>query len=228
MNKNALAVLVLILAAPAGAQEYRRQQAQAAEEAYLAMQAAARDHAAAEYSGIRGRALDVTIDAMAGGPVAAGRVLHYLDAHKTDVQFGTISEPVGSGVVNGRAAVLISDALYPQPPVYAALIAAEAAKAMYADMPACAERDYMRLATASRVYAELGGDVNASPTVDAEKAAGVCAMASLWTAGPVFAVEQLARVNHVPSLAGSNAVVAEKFAAFAADEKAALEKAIRR
>ena len=230
MNKNTLAALVLIMAAPAGAQEYRQQQARAAEEAYAAMQAAAaQTHSPAVYSGIRGRALDVTIDVMTSGPVAAGRVMHFLDQKKIDVQFATQAARVGSGVVNGRAAVLLSDGFYPVPAVYAALIAFEATKSMYLDMPSCAERDYMRLATIARVYAELGGDVHGA-LADGDGTAGeVYSAVRVWEAGPEKGVGILAWLNHEPALAGApDSPAAATFAAFVKDEADARRDALKK
>jgi hypothetical protein len=230
MNKNTLAALVLILAAPVGAQEYRQQQARAAEEAYAAMQAAAAEtHNPSVYSGIRGRALDATIDAMNSGPVAAGRVMRFLDQNKIDVQFATQSARVGSGIVNGRASVLLSDGLYPAPPIYAALIAAEASKSMYAGMPDCAERDYMRLATVARVYVELGGAINPSEAEQGRQDNVIYASIKVWAAGPEKGVAALVFVNHVPTLAGApDSPAAVRFAVFVADEAAARRDALKR
>ena len=230
MNKNTLAALVLAMAVPAGAQEYRQQQAQAAEQAYAAMQAeAAKTHGSEVYSGIRGRALDATLDAMTSGPVAAGRVMRFLAQKKIDVQFATQAARVGSGVVNGRAAVLLSDGLYPAPPIYAALIAAEAGKSLYADMPACAERDYMRLATAARAYVELGGAIDLAAAEAGRPDNEVNAAVLAWAAGPEKGVEQLSWTHHEPTLAGStDAPAAAAFAAFVKDEADARRDALKR
>jgi hypothetical protein len=167
MNKTALAALVLVLAAPAGAQEYRQQQAKAAQDSYDQLQAenARRRSDPAPYAG---RVLDATL---ASPKPIFGRILSLLTEKKIEVYLVTQDEAVKPGVfvkdVAGAAtpvhAILISDALSANPSMYVALIAAEAAKEMYADAPAGAERAYLRAATVARAYAEAGGTV---PLVD--------------------------------------------------------------
>jgi hypothetical protein len=222
MNKNALAALVLVLAAPAGAQEYRRQQAQAAEKAYEALQAQQAQFRTSQAAYVGPRVLDATLTAMNDGPEAGGRVMRLLDEKKIDVYLATQTETVKRGVVNGRAAILLSDALPPHPRVYAPLIAAEAAKEMYADMPDCAERAYMRGATAARVFAELGGDFKALPEVDGDRVDAVKSAVSAWSGGTEAALEATGKDSS--SLESVNA----RFAAFLMDESAARREALLR
>ncbi|MFI5349599.1 MAG: hypothetical protein ACHQ2Z_08655 [Elusimicrobiota bacterium] len=164
MNKITFAALVLVLAAPAGAQEYREQQAKAAQESYNQLQAenARRRADPAPYAG---RVLDVML-AYPKGPVFAG-ILNLLNERKIEVYVVSQAEAVKTGVfvkdVAGTAtpvkAITISDTLSSNPSVYAALIAAEAAPEMYADMPAGVERSYLRAATVARAYTEEGGSL---------------------------------------------------------------------
>jgi hypothetical protein len=189
MNKTLFAVLAVVVAAPAGAQEYRQAQARAAEEAYERLRTLAADQHGADHSKARSRTLEAALTAMNDGPEAGGRVMQLLQEKKIDVYFATQKEPVTRGVVNGRDAILLSDALPAHARVYAPLIAAEAAKRMYADMPDCAEREYMRGATAARVFAELGGDFKALPVVDGDRADAVKDAVSAWTSGAEAALE---------------------------------------
>jgi hypothetical protein len=168
MNKTTLAALIVILAAPVGAQQYRKDQADAAQKSYDRMQAesAQRRSDPAPYAG---RVLDATL-AYPKGPVFA-RVLNLLDEKKIEVYMVSQEEAVKTGVfvkdVAGTPtpvkAILISDTLSSNPCVYAGLIAAEAAPEMYTDMPAGAERSYLRAATVARAYAEEGGTL---PLID--------------------------------------------------------------
>jgi len=172
MNKTTLAVLVLALAAPAGAvRESQRQEMP--EEAFAVAQALAAQAR-------RAQALSMTLIDMNDGPEASGRVLRLLEEKKITVGFATQAEPVKRGLVDGRDAILLSDALPPRLRVYAPLIAAEAAKLMYADMPECAELAYMRMATAARVFAEMGGDFKALPLVDGDLVDSVRDAVGLW------------------------------------------------
>ena len=172
MNKTTLAVLVLALAAPAGAvREPQRQEIP--EEALTAAQALAAEAR-------RAQALATTLVDMNDGPEASGRVLRLLEERKITVHFAAQFEPVKRGIFDGRDAILLSDVLPPRPRVYAPLIAAEAAKLMYEDMPECAELAYMRMATAARVFSEMGGDFKALPLVDGDRAYAVQDAVGLW------------------------------------------------
>ncbi|MBI3553112.1 MAG: hypothetical protein HY077_11410 [Elusimicrobia bacterium] len=203
--KSIFAVFVFALTSAASAQEYRERQARAAEQAYEGLQAgmsgqAAAARRAAETAKIRSYALDAALTAMNDGVEAGGRVVASLGERKLDVFFATQAEAVTTGAVNGRPAILLSDALPPHPRVYAALIASEAAKGMYAGMPACAERAYMRSATAARVFAELGGDFKSLPVVDGDKADAVAAAVSAWKDDAQTALERAGRAEGVPEL----------------------------
>jgi hypothetical protein len=236
MNKNTFAALVLVLAVPAGAQEYRQQQAKAAEDAYIALQTQARQmhDSAAKY--VAPRVLDATIDAMNDGPEASGRVMRLLQEKKIDVYLAAQAEPAARGVVNGRSSILLSDALPPHPRVYAALIAAEAAKEMYGDMPACAERSYMRMATAARVFAELGGDFKALPDVDGDRVDEVKAAVGAWSGGAESALESTGlptipdlRANAAdPAAAAALDAANVRFTSFLMDERDARREALQR
>jgi hypothetical protein len=239
MNKTAFAV-VLALAAPVSAQEYRQQQAQAAGAAYQNLQAQSAAMRAGAASRANGRALDATLVAMNDGVEAGGRVTRYLDEKKIDVLLATQAEPVKRGVVNGREAILLSDALPAHPRVYAPLIALEAAKGIYTDMPACGERSYMIMATAARAFAELGGEFKALPTIDGDKVDSVKDAIYLWTFGAETALDELARRDGVPTLPDLQAqtkdpkaaatlnVENSRFTSFLLDERDARREALLR
>jgi hypothetical protein len=240
MKKTAFAALVLALAAPAGAQEYRQQQARAAEDAYQNLQHQAAQFRSSQAASVGPRVLDVTLVAMNDGPEAGGRVMRLLDEKKIDVYLATQTETVKRGVVNGRAAILLSDALPPHPRVYAPLIAAEAAKLMYEDMPDCAERSYMRMATAARVYAELGGEFKTLPVVDGDRVDAVKTAVGLWSDGAEGALDALAQSDHLPTIPDLQQKAADpktvsaleaansRFTAFLMDESDARRTALQR
>jgi len=230
--KISLAVLVLA-AATARAQEYRRAQAQAAELSYREMIAAqARQaHRSAESGRARSLTVDATLTAMNDGVEAGGRVIAYLNDKKIGVYTEDQAEPVKTAIVDGRPAIVLSASLPIHPRVYGPLIALEAAKAIYADMPASGERSYMIAATAARVFQELGGDFNALPKVDDEDAPAVKDAVAAWTDGAEGAVEDLARrdgVSTIPDLRGKAAdpktaaaldAADKRFVAFLLDER---------
>jgi hypothetical protein len=239
MKKTTFAV-ILALAAPAGAQEYRQQQAKAAEEAYQALQAQQAQFRSSEAAKYGPRVLDVTLTAMNDGPEAGGRVMRLLDEKKIDVYLASQDETVKRGVVNGRAAILLSDKLPAHPRVYAPLIAAEAAKLMYEDMPASGERSYMIMATAARVFAELGGEMKSLPKIDGDDVPAVKDLISWWTFGAETAIDELARRDGVPTLPDLQAKAADpktaamleaqnsRFTSFLLDERDARREALVR
>lgn len=239
MNKTAFAV-VLALAAPAGAQEYRQAQAKAAEESYQALQAQTESFRAAQAKAVGPRVLDATLTAMNDGVEAGGRVMSLLAEKKIEVYLASQDEAVKRGTVNGRDAILLSDKLPAHPRVYAPLIASEAVKLMYADMPACAERSYMRMATAARVFAELGGDFNALPLVDGDRADAVKAVVAPWADGTETALDAMGKADSLPSIldleaknqdpkiAAALEAANARFTAFLMDEQAARKEALAR
>jgi hypothetical protein len=203
--KTIFAVFVFGLTSAASAQDYRRRQARAAEQEFEASQASISAQASGAYRAAatakaRSAALDAALTAMNDGPEAGGRVIALLKEKKIDVRFAAQPEAVTSGVVDGRQAILLSDVLPAHPRVYAPLIAAQAAKTMYADMPACAERSYMRAATAARVFAELGGDFGELPDVDGDRALSVASAVSAWSADAQTAISRIAAAEKVAEL----------------------------
>jgi hypothetical protein len=194
MNNTPLAALVLALTVPVGAR------AQSVEAAYETLHGQAAQLRASEASRAGERTLDSTLVAMNDGPEAAGRVMRLLEEKKIDVHLATQVEPVKLGAVDGRAAILLSDALPAHPRVYAPLIAAEAAKLMYDDMPASAERSYMRMATAARAFAELGGEFKTLPVVDGDRVDAVDDAVGLWAQGAQRALGALARDAGLPTI----------------------------
>lgn len=203
--KTIFAVFVFGLTSAASAQEYRQQQARAAEQAYEASQAAISGQAAAarraaENAKVRSRTLEATLTRMRCGRDAGMAAAEYLDRSGIEVYFATQPQPVAESLVNGRTAITLSDALPPNSTVYAALIAWQAAKGMYADMPAVAERVYMRSATAARVFVEFDGKMAALPMVGQDKAEAVAAAVFAWKDDAQTALERAGQSEGVPEL----------------------------
>jgi len=190
MNKTAFAVVLALTAAPAGAQVEAYQTARAAVDT-------SRDAQAAQASG---RALDATLVAMNDGVDAGGRVTAVLNENKIAVRLAKQSEAVKTVVEGGKTEIRLSDALPAHPRVYVPLIASEAAKLMYADMPACAERSYMRKATVARAFYELGGEFKELPLVDGDRVDAVKAAVSAWTDGTESALDAAGEADGVPSI----------------------------
>lgn len=146
--------LVVLLAVPAAAQN------RAAEIDFQnALEDARREHS------IRApqiAAVERTLTAMNDGVGAGERVVAYIRERGVRV----VVAPQPEVVKNVGGVITLSDALPAYPRVYGPLIASEVAKLMYADMPASAERAYMRRATAGRVWVELGGEPGALPVVE--------------------------------------------------------------
>lgn len=192
MGKLALAVLIASVAGPAAAQM------RAAEDA-ISFQAKAAQRGAANASA-RTRAVESTLVAMNDGVEAGGRVVAFLNDKKISVYTMTQSEAVKSGWVNGQPAITLSDSLPAHPRVYGPLIALETARLMDAGTPACAERSYMRSATAARVFAELGGEFKKLPAVDGDQAPAVKDAVAAWSMDAQSALEYLGKRDGVPGL----------------------------
>jgi len=207
LMKIALAALLIAAALPAAAQD------RAAEidfgNARAAIAAAARV-----------RARETALTAMRDGVQAGGTVTRLLDEKRIEVGFSAQAEPVKTVVSAGTVKILLSDSLPAHPRVYAALIAAEAAKQLYSEMPACAERSYMRAATAARAFAELGGDFKSLPVVDGDRVDAVKAAVAAWTTDAQTALHEAGRADGVALLADLPRPSGSKAADFeAADRK---------
>lgn len=219
------ALLVALLALPAAAQD------RAAEidfENYVAEQA--------QIAAKRG-VLERTIVAMNDGPEAGGAIVAYMREKGIEVGLASQSEASKTVVlIGGGKKVLLSDQLPAYPRVYAPLIAKEIAALIYGDMPACAERAYMRRATAGRVWTELGGQPKDLPIVEpttAELVSAVSAEISDWAKnGQEMALYKIGLAEKLPSLyeleQGADKATMEKleaankrFVAFIIDEKPA-------
>lgn len=205
--KTALVVAALAVAAAASAQEFAP--------TVSAQAGAAR--AAAQSGRVRSQTVESTIVAMNDGPEAGGRVTQYLNDKKISVYTATQPEAVKTTVVNGQTAIVLSDALPAHPRVYAPLIAFEAAKGIYADMPASGERSYMIMATSARVFLELGGDFNELPTVDGDAAPAVKDLVAPWIDGPQGTIEEFAQRDHVKTIPDLRSAAKDPAAAAALD-----------
>lgn len=187
-------------------------------------------------------AVERTLVAMNDGPEAGGRVVAYLRERGIEVSVKSQAEAVKTESVKGRTSIFLSDALPAYPRVYGPLIAKEIAALTLADMPACAERSYMRRATAGRVWTELGGEPSRLPVVEAltgDKVPAVSDEISAWAdkGGAEMALYRIGEAEKLPSLpdmmdAAKDAAERAKleaanarFVAFLIDEKPARQSA---
>lgn len=226
--KTSLAALVLAAAVNASAQVVRAPEPGSA--AVVAGQVAA-VRASADAGRARARALETTLTALNDGIEAGGRVTAWITDKQVSVYTATQPEAAKTVVAGGKTAIVLSDALPAHPRVYGPLIAHEAAQAIYADMPASGERSYMVMATAARVFAELGGDFNALPTVDGDAAPAVKAVVEYWLDSPQGVIDELARRDGVkiipdlqqeakdPKTAAALDAANRRFVAFLLDER---------
>lgn len=187
-------------------------------------------------------AIGRTLVAMGDGPEAAGRVVEFLRDRGIEVKIASQAEASKTVVANGQTSIVLSDALPAYPRVYAPLIAKEIGALMYADMPACAERSYMRRALAARVWVELGGEPANLPVIEGTKGIQVASVSeeiSIW-ADPsgvemaLYRIGQSEGLANLPDLAQKAADATEKsrldaantsFVAFVLDERFARQAA---
>lgn len=163
--KNAL--LALLLAVPAAAQN------RAAEIDFQNQLEEMR--AAAKAATERSKTVAQTVADMRREP-AGTLVTDQMDSEGITVVSRKQPEASKLVVENGRKLVVLSDALPVSKLVFGALFAKEVAATIFADMPACSERSYMRRGVAARVWIELGGKVKDLPIVDAATAELVSAV----------------------------------------------------
>lgn len=183
-------------------------------------------------------AFERALVAMNDGPEAGGKVVAYLRERGIPVAVASQPEASKTVVVNGRASITLSDSLPAYPRVYAPLIAKEIAALMFADMPACSERSYMRRATAGRVWTELGGEPSKLPIVEpltGDRVSAVSDEIAVWTDKggaemSLYKIGEMEKLRSLPELtdAASDAAVKAKldaanarFVAFLIDEKLA-------
>ena len=167
------ALAALLLAAPALAQD------RAAE---IDFENAFRDSELAKSAQNRA-AVERTLVAMNDGPEAGGKVVAFVRDNGIEISVANQREAVKTVVAGGKTAITISDAVSAYPRVYGPLIAKEVAALMLADMPACAERSYMRRGIVARVWIELGGEPSKLPVIEpltGDKVAAVSDEISMW------------------------------------------------
>lgn len=189
--------------------------------AFAQNRAAEIDFENARADAARARALQSALVAMNDGPEAGGAVTRLLDEKGITVAFAAQTEPARTATIAGKTVITLSETLPAHPRVYAPLIAAEAAKGMFADMPASAERSYMRRAIAARVFAELGGEFKSLPVVDGDAAPAVKAAVAAWLTDAQTALQDAGRADGVPSLSDLKATgdAEQKFVAFLMNER---------
>jgi hypothetical protein len=223
------ALAALLLAVPAAAQD------RAAE---IDFENALRD---SKIKSVQDRAaVERTIVAMNDGVEAGEKVISYMREHGIEVSVASQKEASKTTVENGKTKITLSDALPAYPRVYGPLIAREIAALMFADMPACSERSYMRRATAGRVWTELGGEPSKLPVVEplsGDKVAAVSDEISIWTANgaemalyKIGEAEKLGSIPELEQVAGKQELIRlseanARFVAFLIDEKPARKAA---
>lgn len=192
-----LAALALTVAAAASAQtSFEEHQA----DLWLKAQESRRAASAAQD---RETALSVTKVGMnCNDPMAAGvAVMNYIKEHGVTIDFADQAEAAKTVVANGRTTILLSKSLPASTRVYAALIADETARLMYAYLPATAERSYRRSATAARAFSEIGGSFRDLPMVDGVRVDAVKDAVYAWTTGSSEqAIYDLAAREGLPEL----------------------------
>lgn len=223
------ALAALLLAAPAVAQN------RAAE---IDFENALRD---SKVKSARDRAaVERTLVAMNDGVEAGEKVVAYIRENGVEISVVTQSEASKTVVEKGRAKITLSDALPSYPRVYGPLIAREIAALMFADMPVCSERSYMRRAVAGRVWTELGGEPAKLPVIEPLTGDTVPAISdeiSFWVkdgaemalyrigeaekTGSIPELEQVAGKQELIKLREANA----RFVSFLIDEKLARKAA---
>jgi hypothetical protein len=223
------ALAALLLAVPAAAQD------RAAE---IDFENALRD---SKLKSVQDRAaVERTIVAMNDGVEAGEKIVSYMREHGIEVSVASQKEASKTTVENGKTRITLSDALPAYPRVYGPLIAKEIAALMFADMPACAERSYMRRATAGRVWTELGGEPSKLPVVEplsGDKVSAVTDEISVWTANgaemALYKIGEAEKLGSIPELeqaAGKQELIKlgeanARFVAFLIDEKPARKAA---
>jgi hypothetical protein len=190
------AALALLLAVPAAAQN------RAAE---IDFSNALQDAQAAAHAAPRIAAVESTLTAMNDGVGAGEQVVTFIREHGISVVVAAQREAAKTTVAAGRTVISLSDELPAYPRVYGPLIASEAARLMYADMPACAERAYMRRAIAGRVWVELGGEPGGMPVVEPLTGAKVDAVVQeigSWAShdGAEMTLDKAAQAEQLPEL----------------------------
>ena len=161
------------------------------------------------------RAVESTLTAMGDGVVTGEAVVAHLE--KNGIKVSVESQSAASALSADGKAITLSDALPLAPRVLAPFIAREAAAGLLADMPASAEREYMRLSYMTRVWLELGGSTSSLPAIETIKElyyenAGLADGFKLWTAslkvwmagdtsvGPVTGVAAAGAAAKLPTL----------------------------
>lgn len=128
--------------------------------------------------------IDRVFEAMNDGNEAGGAIVSYAEDH---------------GVVPKLSASLPD---YPR--VLAPLIARAVSVPMYADMPDCSEKEYMRLSLETRSWLELGGDKGSLPIIEPQNGYEDQAMAdrfNIWLkSGSESALEKIGQATKTESV----------------------------
>lgn len=187
-------------------------------------------------------AIERTLVAMNDGVEAGGVVVAYLRDKGISVVPAVQPEAVKVVLSAGKPEIRLSVDLPAYPRVYGPLIAKEVAAMMYADMPACAERSYMRRAVAARVWVELGGEFSKLPVIEGltgDKVSAVSDEIAVWgdkngAEMALYRVGEAEKLQSIPELQDSAKDAAAKakldaanarFVAFLIDERPARQAA---
>ncbi|MEK7745831.1 MAG: hypothetical protein AAB576_04135 [Elusimicrobiota bacterium] len=136
----------------------------------IALQAQAAQSAAKRRSapGLELKAVSAALTAMDDGNEVGALVLSALRERGVDIRIvpGTRGSSLQEDRERGKSTITLGDSLPPYPRVLASHVAREASILMFAGMPECAEREYMRRSVMARVWLELGGEPSTLPVIE--------------------------------------------------------------
>lgn len=168
-------------------------------------------------------AVERTLTAMNDGVGAGEAVVAYI--REKGIRIAVAQQP--EAVKAAAGVITLSESLPAYPRVYGPLIASEVARMMLADMPACAERSYMRRATAGRVWLELGGTPSSLPVVEpltGDRVAAIVEEIGSWASWDgaqmtLYKTAQAENLAELPELRGAASTDAERAALDAANAR---------
>jgi hypothetical protein len=175
-----LALSLLVLALPAGAQQFGAPSAEWCGTFRQAAGAVAAQVQLGQNHKQRLAALESAMTNMNDGPQMGGEVVSWVRDHKTEIRF---EDQKQVSRTDNKGAVVLDWQIPAYPRPIAARVAWEVAAMMVADMPASSEKEYMRRSITARAWLELGGDASRLPflePVSGEKDEALSQEMKLW------------------------------------------------
>lgn len=112
-----------------------------------------------------------------------------------------VASPIAEYVKAQGLDVALDGSLPDAPRVLAPRIADQASAKMYAAMPDCAEKQYMRMSLAARTWLELGGERSSLPVVDGYNDREMSARYQIWLDnGSEAGLEKIGEASKTPSI----------------------------